>query len=204
MPASGQTRSERAQKLFREHHGLLRTSEALRAGIHPRVLYALRDAGVLVPVSRGLYRLADLPPLGNPDLATVGRRIPQGVVCLVSALAYHGITTQVPHAVYVALPRGAEPPRLEYPPLRVVWFSAAAFTHGAEVQEIDEVPVRIYSAPKTVADCFKYRNRLGLAVAIEALKLYRETDGFDLEETLACARVCRVEKVMRPYLEALL
>ena len=86
----------------------------------------------------------------------------------------------------------------------MIWFSAAAFTHGAEVHEIDEVPVRIYSAPKTVADCFKYRNRLGLAVAIEALKLYRETDRLDLTETLACARVCRVEKVMRPYLEALL
>ena len=141
MPRSGQTAAERARELFREHRGLLRTSEALCAGIHPRVLYALRDAGVLVPVSRGLYRLADLPPLGNPDLATVGGRIPQGVVCLLSALAYHGITTQVPHAVYVALPRGAEPPRLDYPPLRVVWFSAAAFTHGAEVHELSLIHI---------------------------------------------------------------
>lgn len=204
MPRSGQVTIEQALDVFREHHGLLRTSEALRAGIHPRVLYALRDAGVLVRVSRGLYRLAELSPLGNPDLATVGARIPQSVVCLLSALAYHGITTQVPHAVYVALPRNAEPPRLDYPPLHVVWFSGSAFSHGAEVHEIDGVPVRIYSVPKTVADCFKYRNRLGLAVAIEALKLYRESVAFDATEVLVCARVCRVETVMRPYLEALL
>jgi predicted transcriptional regulator of viral defense system len=204
MPRSGQATIERALELFREHHGLLRTSEALRAGIHPRVLYALRDTGALVLVSRGLYRLADLPPLGNPDLATVARRVPQGVICLLSALAYHGTTTQVPHAIHVALPRGAEPPRLDYPPLAVVWFSAAAFTYGVEVHDIDDVPARIYSAPKTVADCFKYRNRLGLSVAIEALKLYRESEEFDLGEMLACARVCRVEKIMRPYLEALL
>jgi predicted transcriptional regulator of viral defense system len=204
MPRSSDTSTQRAEELFRAHHGLLRTSEALRAGIHPRVLYALRDAGVIAAVSRGLYRLADLPPLGNPDLATVARRVPQGVVCLLSALSYHGITTQVPHAVYVALPRGAEPPRLDYPPLKVVWFSAAAFTYGVEVHDIDDVHMRIYSAPKTVADSFKYRNRLGLPVAIEALKLYRETDGFDLAEALACARVCRVENVIRPYLEALL
>ena len=204
MPGSGTSAYERAQEIFREHHGPMRTSEALRAGVHPRVLYALRNAGVLMPVSRGLYRLAELPPLGNPDLATVGAR----AYLRASSASFRPLPITASARRYrmpsVALPRNAERPRLEYPPLRVVWFSGSAFSYGVEVHEIDDVRVRIYSAPKAVADCFKYRYRLGLAVAIEALRLPRDSAVFDPNEILACARVCRVETVMRPYLEALL
>ena len=195
---------EKAEKIFRDRGGVLKTGEALSAGIHPRTLYEMQQSGVLEQLTRGLYRLADLPSLGNPDLISVSLKIPNGVICLISALAYHEITTQVPHEVYVALERGTESPRLAHPPIRIFWFSGQAFTHGIDTHKIDGVSVRIYNPEKTIADCFKYRNKIGLDTAIEALKLYREKKRFKSEELMKFARVCRVEKVIRPYLEALL
>jgi len=193
-----------AESIFRAHGGTLRTMEAVRQGVHPRTLYAMRDAGVLEQLGRGLFRLADLPPLGNPDLVAVALRIPDAVLCLLSALAVHDITTQIPHEVYVARRRGAEPPRLDHPPVRVFWFSGKAFTEGIEIHEVDGVDVRVYGAAKTVADCFKYRNKLGLDLALEALRLYLRDRRGRSDELIRFARVCRVEKVMRPYIEALL
>jgi predicted transcriptional regulator of viral defense system len=199
-----QDRFKKARNIFHRHGGVLRMSEALYAGIHRRMLYSMLEAGVIEQLSRGLYRLADLPPLGNPDLVSVSLKIPNGVICLISALAYHEITTQVPHEVYVALDRGTEAPRLNHPPLRVFWFSGESFTVGIEKHKIDSVPVRIYSPEKTIADCFKYRNKIGLDIAIEALKLYRERKRFRGDDLVKFSKVCRVEKIMRPYLEALL
>jgi len=196
-------RVEKAEKIFRDRGGVLRTEEALDAGIHPRTLYGMQRSGILEQLARGLYRLADLPPLGNPDLVPVSLKISNGVICLISALAYHETTTQVPHEVYVALERGAQAPKLAHPPIRIFWFSGQAFTHGIETHKIDGVPVRIYSPEKTIADCFKYRNKIGLDTAIEALKLYREKKHLESEEIMQSARTCRVEKVIRPYLEAL-
>jgi predicted transcriptional regulator of viral defense system len=193
-----------AKAVFRRHGGVLRTSEALRSGIHPRTLYAMRDAGVLERLSRGLYRITDLPPLGNPDLVAVALKVPAGVICLISALAYHELTTQIPHEVYLALPRGAEPPRLDHPPVRVFWFTGKAFTEGIDTPVLDGVAVRIYSAEKTLADCFKYRNKIGLDTAVEALKRYVISRRVRVDKLMAYARICRVEKVIRPYLEALL
>ncbi len=195
---------DRAASVFREHGGVLRTMEAVRLGVHPRTLYAMRDAGILERLGRGLYRLADLPPLGNPDLVVVALRIPEGVICLLSALTIHDITTQIPHEVHVALNRGTEPPRLEHPPVRVFWFTGEAFTVGLETHEMDGINVRVYGAAKTVADCFKYRNKLGLDVAIEALKLYLRQKRGGPEELIRFARACRVDRVIRPYIEALL
>ena len=194
---------EDAITLFREQGGALRTAEALRLGIHPRTLYAMRDSGLLEPLSRGLYRLADLPPLANPDLVTVALKLPQAVICLVSALAFHELTAQIPHAVDVALPNSAARPSLDYPPLRVFWFSGLAWSQGIETYQVDEVPVRIYGPEKSLADSFKYRRKIGLDIALEALRLYRQGDHVDVGKLLAYARICRVERVMRPYLEAL-
>ena len=204
MKNSSPQKYERAKKIFRDRGGVLKTGEALSAGIHPRTLYEMQQTGLLEQLTRGLYRLADLPPLGNPGLVSVSLKIPNGVVCLISALAYHEITTQVPHEIYMALERGAERPRLDHPPLRIFWFSGRAFTLGIQTHKIDGVPVRIYSPEKTIADCFKYRNKIGLDTAIEALKVYREKKRFKVDDLMQCARVCRVEKVIRPYLEALL
>ena len=196
--------SQVALDLFRQHGGTLRTAQALRLGIHPRTLYALRDSGALQRLSRGLYRLADLPPLSNPDLVLVARKVPQAVICLISALAFHELTIQVPHAVDVALRSGSARPTLDYPPLRTFWFSGPAWSEGVAVHQIDDTPVRIYGPEKSVADSFKYRRKIGLDVAVEALKLYRQHREFDVGKLLHCARICRVEKVIRPYLEALL
>lgn len=183
---------------------MLRTGEALEQGIHPRTLYAMRDAGLLERMDRGLYRLADLPPLSDPDLVIVASKIPKGVICLVSALHFHDITTQIPHVVHIAVSRGAEPPRLDYPPTRLYWFSGKAFTAGVEVHQLDRTPVQVYSAEKTVADCFKYRNKIGMDTVLEALTLYRDQYKPKPRKLIEYAKVCRVEKVMRPYLKALL
>jgi predicted transcriptional regulator of viral defense system len=194
----------RAERLFRERGGMLKMAEAVRAGIHRRTLYALRDAGVLERLGRGLYRLANAPPLGHPDLVAVARRVPKGVICLISALAFHDLTTQIPHEVYLAVPRNAEPPRIDYPPARVFRFGERAFLEGIEMHELDGVPVRIYSREKTLADCFKYRSTVGLDTAVEAVRRYRDQRRVDVEAVLRAARTCRVENVIRPYLEAVL
>lgn len=199
-----QDRFEKAKNIFRQHGGVLKMSEAVQAGIHRKMLYAMRDAGIIEKLDRGLYRLADLPPLGNPDLVSVAMKVPTGVICLISALSFHEITTQIPHEVYIALRRGTESPRLKHPPVRVFRFTGEAFTEGIVTPKVDGIQIRIYNPEKTLADCFKYRNKIGLDIAVEALKLYRERKRVKVNEVMRYARICRVEKVMRPYLEALL
>lgn len=191
-----------ASTIFRRHGGILRMSEAIRQGISKRTLYAMRDSGALEQLSRGLYRLASLPRLEAPDLVTAASRVPNGVICLISALAFHDLTTQVPHAVDIAVPKGTETPRVDYPPLNVYWFSGPAFSEGIETRTIDGVAVRIYSAEKSVADAFKFRNKIGLEVALEALRNWRKRRGTQVEDLLVQARNCRIERVIRPYLEA--
>jgi len=193
---------DQARSIFAAHGGTLRTREALAEGIHPRTLYALRNAGAIEMLARGVYRLSDMAPLSNPDLATVAKRVPKGVVCLISALAFHELTTQIPHVVHLAVPRNTRPPRLKYPPIQVYRFSREAFEAGIEEHSIDGVNVRVYCAEKTLADCFKYRNKIGLEVAVEALRIYRNQRGPRLQQVLEYARICRVESVIRPYLEA--
>jgi predicted transcriptional regulator of viral defense system len=141
--------------------------------------------------------------LAHPDMVSVATRIPQGVICLISALAFHGLTREIPHHVYVALPRGSRPPRLSHPPLRVFWLTDAVFRAGVEARTLDGVPFQIYSRAKTVADCFKYRNKIGIGVGVEALKMLVVRRELDPDEILRFARICRVENVMRPYLQAL-
>jgi predicted transcriptional regulator of viral defense system len=193
---------EREVKLFRQHGGGLRMAEALRMGINRTALYSMRQAGVLESVSRGAYRLASLEPLAHPDLVTVAKRVPRGVLCLVSALSCHELTTQVPHVIDVALERGRAKPRLDYPPTRFFWFSGPAFHEGIEPHELDGVPVRIYDPEKTIVDCFRYRNQLGMDVVLEAFRLWRERRRRKLDVLLKYARMRHVERAMRPYLEA--
>jgi predicted transcriptional regulator of viral defense system len=188
--------------LLRKHGGGLRMAEVLRLGIHRRTLYAMRDAGVVEAVSRGVYRLASLDPLAHPDLVTVAKRVQRGVICLISALAYHDLTTQVPHVIDVALERGARRPRLDHPPTHFVWFSGPAFHEGIETHDLDGVPVRIYDPEKALVDCFRYRNQLGMDVVVEALRRWRERRRRKLDALLRYARMRHVERAMRPYLEA--
>jgi len=199
MPTSP---NKQAIGLFRKRGGVLRTKDALALGIHPRTLYGLRDAGVLDQVSRGIYRLASDPDLAHPDLVTVALRVPRAVVCLVSALAHHDATGEVPHEVQIALPRGTKSPRIHHPPIRVFRFSGAALTDGVDVVKLDGVDVRIYSLAKTVVDCFRFRNKLGTDVAVEALGEAIRRKGVRPKDFLAYARRSRIEKVIIPYLEA--
>jgi len=164
----------------------------------------MRDAGIIERLSQGLYRLAEEPPLADLDLITVAKRVPRGVVCLISALFFHDLTTQIPHEVYLALPRGAEEPQIGFPPIRTFRFSGKSFTAGIETYRLDGIPVRIYTPEKTLADCFKFKNKIGLDTAIEALRLYREQRSVKVDELLHFAAICRVAKVMQPYLEAIL
>ena len=196
----------RAKETFRSHGATLRMAEALRLGLNRTVLYELVRRGDLNRLSRGLYRLADALTMEDPDVVSIARRIPDGVICLISALAFHGLTTEIPHEVYVAVNRSVRTwvPRVDYPPVRVFWFSASTYAVGGETHTLDATEVRIYNREKTIADCFKFRNKVGLDVALEALKFYRRAPGFDVETLTHYARVCRVANVMRPYLEALL
>ncbi|MCJ7548875.1 MAG: transcriptional regulator, partial [Anaerolineae bacterium] len=152
--------------------------------------------------SRGLYRLADLPSLSEPDLVIVARRSPEAVICLISALAYHGLTTQIPHVVDIAVERGSAAPDIAFPPIRVFWFSGPAWTEGVQTYRSDDTNLRIYNPAKSVADIFKYRHKLGLDVALEALTHYIERPDPGIDALLYHARACRVEKVLQPYLEA--
>jgi len=195
---------QNAVRVFKDHGGVLRTVEVLRAGVHQRTLYAMREAGIVDRLGRGLYRLADNPPLANPDLVVVAAKAPKGVVCLISALAFHNLTTQIPHEVYLAVQRGSEFPRIEHPPIRIIQMGRAAFREGIETHDIDGVRVRVYGPEKTLADCFKFRNKIGLDTAVEALRFYRERRKVKVSDLLRYAAVCRVANVMRPYLEALL
>ena len=154
-------------------------------------------------MGRGIYRLAKLPPISNPDLVTVAIRSPHAVICLISALAHHDITTQIPHHVSLAIPKDSRPPSIDYPPVQVHKFSGEAYTSGIEEHLLDGVRVKVYSPEKTIVDCFKFRNKIGMDVAVEALKLYKTRMKFNLSELLHHAKICRMERVMRPYLEAL-
>ncbi len=196
-------RAARARDAFRKAGGVLRTAQALRTGIHPRDLYALRDAGVLEVVTRGVYRLADLPPLAEPDLAAVAARVPKAVIAVVSALHFHGLTTEIPHAVSIALPKGTSRPRLGWPPLRVYWFSGGLYTEGIETHARDGVTLKVYGAARTLADCFRLRRRLGMEVALEALRAGLEERIFTPAEVMRVAQRLRVAGVIRPYLEAM-
>jgi predicted transcriptional regulator of viral defense system len=199
------TGTTKARRVFAEHGGMLRTSKAIRLGIHPRTLYALRDAGEIEQVGRGLYKLSTAPPLSNPDLVPIAIRVPRAVVCLISALAHHGLTTQIPHTIDIALPSHANIPKVDGVPLRVFWYSEPSFRAGVEIVSIDNASVRIYSAEKSIADCFKYRNKIGLDIAIEALRAYRERARKPNRAALTkFAQINRVQKIMRPYLEATL
>lgn len=195
---------DRAIELIRQLDGAFRTAEAIKAGVHPQTLYALLHSGIIERLSRGVYKLADTEQVSQPDLVIVATRIPQAVICLVSALAFHEMTSQIPHEVSFAIAKGAETPRIDFPPISVHRFSGEALTAGIQNHEIDGVTIRIFCPEKTIADCFKFRNKIGMDIALEALKLYKARKGFNSSELIKFARICRVEKIMLPYLEAMI
>ena len=167
-----QSANKKAIDIIRHRGGIIRTREALASGIHRRTLYGLRDAGVIVSVTRGLYRITEMEIPAQVNIVDVAKRVPKGVICLLSALSFHELTTQMPHQIWIAIDRKARKPKIEYPPIRVFHFSGASFSEGIERHSIMEQRVQIYSRAKTVIDCFRWKNEVGLDVAIEAAKDY--------------------------------
>ena len=195
------TTTKQLLKLARQM-GVLRVRDLTSRGIHPEYLRRLCRQGVLTRTGRGLYVAADAEISVHHGLAQAAKRVSHGVICLLSALQFHGLTTQSPREVWLALDRRAARPRVDYPPLRIVRFSGQALTGGIENHKIEGVQVRVYSPAKTVADCFKYRNKIGLDVALEALRDCRAQKKCGNDELWRHAKICRVANVMRPYLEA--
>jgi len=189
-----------ATDIMAKHDGAMTTSETVDAGIHPRTLYQMRDAGIITQLARGLYCLNNEHSISS-DIALVAAKYPKAIVCLISALSFHELTTQIPHSVSIALPKGTTTPRLEYPPITVYRFSDDTYSEGIEAHTVDNVSVNIYSMEKTIADCFKFRNKLGMAIVLEALKLYKVRKDFSVTKLMKYAKICRVEKIMKPYLE---
>lgn len=182
--------------------GLVAAADVRALGISPQSLIQLHRAGKLERVARGVYSLPERAPGEHDTLALVCSRVPRAVVCLLSALQFHDIGTQLPGAVWIALPEGSRTPPMAYPPLRVARLRGAAYAEGVDTVLVDGLPVRVYSAAKTVTDCFKFRHRIGLDVALEALKDAWRQRKFTMDELACFARINRVERVMQPYLEA--
>lgn len=183
--------------------GVVRLREITQHGLHPEHLRRLVAKGHLTRLGRGVYAPADFEPTESHGLAQVAIRVPDSVVCLLSALQFHGLSTQMPRSVWIALPPKARAPRLDWPELQIHRFSGTSYSEGWIEHVLEGVLVKIYEPAKTVADCFKFRNVVGLDVAIEALRMSLRERRATVDELTHFAKICRVERVMRPYLEAL-
>lgn len=195
------TASERVLQAV-ERAGVLRPRDLDRLGVPREHLARLHERGLVERVGRGLYVLPGGSAGERQTLAEAARRLEHGVVCLLSALRFHELTTQEPFEVWMAIDNKARRPRVGMPPIRTVRMSGEALRVGVEVHDVGGVRVRVFSAAKTVADCFKFRNKIGLDVAVEALRDYRRAFPSGIDELWRSARICRVANVMRPYLEA--
>ena len=200
MPADIYTHTQRILDLA-NRKGLLRASD-LDAIEAPRiVLTRLTAAGLLDKVGRGLYRPPNHPGSEHEGLAAIATKVPQAVFCLLTALQFHELTTQLPRQIWIAMPRGSHVPRIDHPPIRMVQMTSDVYAAGIEEHQRDGVKLRVYGAAKTVVDCFKHRNKIGLDVALEALKDSRARRKATADELWRYAMICRVANVMRPYLE---
>ena len=197
-----ETHTQHVLQLVRQK-GWLRASDLAGVGVPRVVLTRMTASGQLERAARGLYRLPDTLGSEHEGLTTIAAKVPQAVICLLSALQFHGLTTQLPRQVWIAMPRGSHTPRIDHPPIRMVQFTGEAYSEGIGIHLRDQVPLRVYNVAKTIADCFKHRNKIGLDVALEALKDAREQKKVSADDLWRYAKVCRVANVMRPYLEAL-
>lgn len=183
---------------------LLRGEDAREVGASPQLLIKLYQAGKLQRVARGVYSLPDAPVTEHQSLIEACRRIPKAVICLLSALQFHELGSQSPHEVWIALPESTPTPAIAYPDLRIARLRGAAYSDGIETVMDEGAAIRIYSIAKTITDCFKFRNKIGLDVALEALKDAWRRKLVSIEDLTRFARINRVDRLMRPYLETLM
>jgi predicted transcriptional regulator of viral defense system len=195
--------SQSAQILeYAQHRRMLRAADLREQGWSPQLLLRLHQRGELQRVSRGLYSLPHVEVTEHHTLVEVCQRVPKGVLCLLTALQYHGIGTQQPSAVWLALPEGTQAPALDYPTLRIARLRGEAYSEGIQTVTEHGAPIRVYSVAKSVTDCFKFRNKIGIDVALEALKDAWHSKRVTMAELRHFAKINRVERVMQPYLEA--
>lgn len=195
------THSQRILRLTRRK-GLLRASDLDAIGAPRVTLTRLTAAGLLDRVGRGLYQLPNREPSEHEGLVAVATKVPQAVFCLLTALQFHELTTQLPSKIWIAMPRGSHAPRITYPPIKMLQMAGAAYTAGVEEHLRGGVKLKVYSVAKTIADCFKHRNKIGTDVALEALREARADGKATPDEIWRYARICRVQNVIRPYLES--
>ena len=184
--------------------GVIRPKEMDEYGIHRKYIHVLHHQGILIRIGRGLYTLPDTEPSENRSIAEAGKRVPSGVICLLSALRFHGLTTQSPHEIWMAIDHKARSPKEPAIPIRIVRFSGKALTSGIEQHKIEGVSIRVYNPAKTVADCFKFRNKIGLDIALEALRDCHRSRKCTMDELWKYGKICRVANIMKPYLESLI
>ena len=196
------SKAEQVARLVRKS-GVFRPRELDRVGIPRQYLRQAKDRGLVRQVGRGLYVAEGSRLTEHHTLVEATKRVPHGVICLLSALRFHALTTQAPHEIWMAIARKARRPHADYPPLRIVHFSGEALSYGVKEKKLEGMIVRVFDPAKTVADCFKFRNKIGLDVALEALRdCYRQKKA-TMDELFMAARVCRVARIMQPYLESL-
>lgn len=193
----------KAIKIFERRGGMLRTSEAISEGIHSRILYELLETGHIIQIQRGLYALINLPDMNDPDFVTVAKKVPVGVICLVSALYYHHLTVQIPKWIDIAVPQKYKVPILDNPPVRFHWLSSSVFYSGIEKHDFNGIKVQIYSPEKTIVDCFRLRKKIGMNIALEGLKMYLQQKKINLSLLRNLAQESRIIRVIEPYIEAL-
>lgn len=194
-------RKEEVLQLIRKL-GLVNAADIEASGISRNYLYMLHKEGLLYKTTRGLYRVADALITENSGYIEMSKKVPRAVVCLVSSLNFHQITTQIPHEIWIALPRGSWRPVSAYPPVNVTFMSGKAYEFGIEEHIVNDSVIKVYSLSKTVADCFKFRNKIGLDIALEALKESLRSGRVSVDEIMEAAKVCNIANTMKPYLEA--
>lgn len=202
MKADKATAETKAIALFRKAGGMMRTAQAIKAGIHPVILYKLRDQGLIESLERGFYKLTDQSAGSDPQLAQVSLKYKNSVLCLTSALFIHELTTQIPRQVCIALPKGTHRPP-ENGDVQFIFLTDKQYKVGIEEKNVGGIKFSVYDSEKTIVDCFKFRNKVGVDLAVEALKEWKKKRSKNLKKLLEYARICRVEKIMTPYIEAL-
>lgn len=193
-----------ALRIFRDNGGVLKASEAIKKGIHPRILYQLRDERSIELIAKGLYALPGLPGINQPDFVAIAKKVPGGIICLVSALYFHELTVQIPRWIDVAIRQSYHPPSISYPPIQFHWFSDAYLDTGVEQHDIGGVVINIYSKEKSIVDCFRLRKKVGVDVALEALKIYWKRGNAKMDLLQQLAKSSRVLRIMTPYIEAVM
>ena len=194
------------KQLSRQKDGVFTTSDVGDAGISTRTFYRMRDAGEVICISRGVYQMAETDGISqaSPDYAAIKARVPQGIVCTISALYHHELSVEIPRCIHLAIERNMPIPKIDYPTVRIYRMSHAPFTAGVERMEINGVIMNIFSPEKTIADIFKYREQFGIDLAIEGLKKYLAKPSAKATKILQMAKICRVEKTIKPYIEAII